>query len=218
MRRAAILAMGLVLVVSGCGGKDAQRSATQAAAPSMPAGFAVRHVPDHGFSIALPKQWESLDAREALNSDAMKRFRKVNPALGSQVEALTLPDSPIKLIALAPNKQGGFLTNLNVLVTELPADVSYDEWSSSEVAEIEKVPTVTGLRKEETQLSTGRALHVTYRAAFNRPNGRFVALVHQYLVKDDGSLYVLTYTTTPRLEPRLGKVFEQSARTFRLTG
>jgi hypothetical protein len=218
MRRAAVVSLGLAVLVAGCGGNGAQRSATQSAARSVPEGFTVRRVPDQGFSIALPKHWASLDAREALNGGALKRFRKANPALGSQVEALTLGGSPIKLLAVAPNKQGGFLTNLNVLVTDVPAEVSYDEWSSSEVAEIQKVPRVSDLRKSEIQLSSGRALHVTYRAAFDRPSGRFVASVHQYLVKDNGSLYVLTYTTTPKREARLGKTFEQSAQTFRLTG
>lgn len=210
------------MLAAGCGSKDAEKSATnvetQAAGPGVPAGYTVRLVKDQGFSIALPKAWQSLDANESLNSDEMQKFRKVNPELEAEIQALAQPNSPIKLLAVGPEREGGFVTNLNVLVTRIPSGVSYEDWSSAEVGELKKVPTIKGLTEEETTLAPGRTLHVTYRASFNRQGGRFVAFIDQHLVKKDASLYVITFTTTPQLLARLRPTFAQSVRTFRLTG
>jgi hypothetical protein len=222
MRRAAVLVLLLATLVVGCGGSKQPGAAadveTKPAGSLAPAGFSLRVVKGQRFSIALPKDWTSLDAHEALNSAAMKRFRKANPQLGGQMEALTQPNSPIKLLAIAPGPKGGFLTNLNVLVSHIPAAVPFETWSAAEVADIQNVPTVKGLKHDEITLQPGRAVHVTYRAAFNRPSGPFVAVVHQYLVKSGPTLYVLTYTTQPSLERGLTKTFLQSARSFRVSG
>jgi hypothetical protein len=151
-------------------------------------------------------------------SGGLKQFRKANPQLGSELEALARPNSPIKLVAVDPKLERGFATNLNLLVTEIPSGIEFDQWTSVQVAEIEKVQTVKGLKREETQLRPGRALHLSYRVSFKRPSGSFVAFVHQYMVKNDGFLYVLTYSTLPSTEPKYKKTFADSARSFRLTG
>ena len=222
MRRVAVLALGLATLACGCGSNKQPGAATNVetkrAGTEAPAGFTVRIVKGQRFSIALPKDWTSLDAHQALNSAAMKRFSKVNPQLGGQMQALAQPNSPIKLLAVAPGAKGGFLTNLNVLVSPIPAAVPFETWSLAEVSDIKSVPTVKRLQHDEVLLQPGKAIHVTYRAAFNRPSGQFVAVVHQYLVKKAAALYVLTYTSQPSQEPGLRKTFLQSARTFRVSG
>jgi hypothetical protein len=222
MRRAAFLAVGLALLAAGCGGKEASKSATdvetQAAGSNVPAGFTVRLVRSAGFSIALPKAWQSLDAQEALKSESMQRFLKINPELEPSIQALAQPSSPIKLLAVGPGHDRGFVTNLNVLVSRIPSGVTYEQWSAAEIAELKKVPTIDGLVQEETLLEPGRALHATYRTSINRQSGRFTAHIDQYLVKEGSSLYVVTFTTTPRLVGSLESTFSKSVRTFRLTG
>lgn len=221
MRRAAALLLGFAVLTAGCGGKEAARPATdvetRAAGPGVPAGFTVRAVEDQGFSIAFPKDWRSIDARAALRG-GLDDFKKANPQVAGAVEGLARPSSPIKLLAVDPSGPPDFVTNVNVLVTPIPSGVSFDEWTSAQVAEIRKVETVKGFRREETRLQPGRALHLTYRATFNRPGGEFVAFIHQYMVERADSLYILTYTTTPSSEPRERNVFAGSARSFRLTG
>ena len=221
MRKAALLAVGLALLVTGCGGKEASKSATdvetQVGGRNVPAGFTIRLVRSAGFSIALPKAWQSLDAQEALKTESMQRFRKINPELEPSIQALTQPNSPIKLLAVGPGHDRGFVTNLNVLVSTIPAAVTYEQWSSAEIAQLKKVPTIEGLTQEETALAPGRALHATYRTSINRQAGRFTAHIDQYLVKKGSSLYVVTFTTTPRLLAKLEPTFSKSVRTFRLT-
>jgi len=148
----------------------------------------------------------------------MKRFRRSNPQLGSALQALALPNSPIKLLAVGPASGSGFLTNLNVLVTRIPSQISFDEWKRTEAAEIKTVGAVRDLTEEETQLPPGRALHLTYHASFRHPGGSYTAFVHQYFVRNEGFLYVLTYTTLPSSEPRYRRTFADSAHTFQLIG
>jgi hypothetical protein len=221
MRLVTGLLLCLVTLTAACGGNGeppaAKNVETKAAGPETPAGFTVRVVRDEGFSIALPKAWRSVDAQQVL-SGGLKEFRKANPQLGGELEALARPNSPIKLVAVDPKLEGGFATNLNVLVTPIPSGIEFDEWTSVQVAEIKKIATVKGLKRDETQLRPGRALHLTYRVSFKRPSGSFVAFVHQYMVKNDGLLYVLTYSTRPSSEPKYRQTFADSARSFRLTG
>lgn len=211
--RLAALAVCVAALAAGCGGNGGHLAATK-----VPAGFTVRVVKDQGFSIALPKNWRSLDAHEALSTSQLKRFRKANPQLGSEIRLLASPNSPIKLLAVGPNVRGGFLTNLNVIVTRVPSSISFEKWSKIEFEQIKKVAKVKGLAREETQLQPGRALHLTYRAGFNRASGSHAAYVHQYFVRNGGFLYVLTFSTRPADEPAYRKTFAESARTFRLTG
>jgi hypothetical protein len=183
----------------------------------VPAGFSVRVVEDQGFSIAFPRDWRSIDARAVL-SGRLADFRKANPQVGAAAEGLARPNSPVKLMAVDPSGAADFATNVSVLVTPIPAGISFEDWAATQVTEIRKVATVKRFAHEETQLGPGRALHLTYRASFNRPTGAFVALIDQYMVKRDDSLYILTYTTKPSSHSRERKVFADSARSFRLIG
>jgi hypothetical protein len=221
-RAAALVALCIGVLAAGCGGDGGAPAATnvetKAAGPGIPAGFTVRAVKNERFSIALPKKWRSLDARQVLAAGT-KDFEKANPELGGQVRALAQPNSPLKLLAIGPGGEGSFVTNLNVIVTQLPPDLEFDEWSSTEVKQIEKVPSVKAVKQEETQLQPGQALHLNYRASFNRANGTpFEVVVEQWMVKKDDFLYILTFTTAPSQEAKQRQVFDESAHTFRLTG
>ena len=92
----------------------------------------------------------------------MKQFEKSNPQLKGQVQALAQPDSPLKLLATGPAGKDGFVTNLNVIVTQLPPDLEFDEWTPAELAEIQKVPTVKNVKQDVTELQPGRTLHLNY--------------------------------------------------------
>ena len=213
-------ALSIAALAAGCGDSGEPRSApnveTRAAGAATPPGFVTRVVKEQGFSVALPKSWRSVDAHQALSS-RMKEFRKANPQIGRQIEALAQPNSPIKLLAIGP-RVGGFTTNLNVIVTRIPASVGFADWTAAEIANIRKVTRVARVKREDLQMNPGRAVHLTYQARFNSPRGPFASFVHQYMVKNDGFLYILTYSTLPSAEPRYRDTFAASARSFRLVG
>jgi hypothetical protein len=222
MHRVAALVAVFGALVAGCGGNGDPRAAatdveTKPAKTTTPAGYTVRAVKDGGFAVALPKSWRSLDAKQALSSKTMQQFGQSNPQLKGQIQALAQPDSPLKLLATGPIGKDAFLTNLNVIVTQLPPDLSFDKWTKAELAEIQKVPTVKNVEQEVTQLRPGQTLHLTYHASFNKPTGAFEVVVNQWMVKKDDFLYILTYTTSPSQEAKLRQTFDDSAHTFELT-
>jgi hypothetical protein len=134
--RRVVVILFVVACFSGCGSKrsgplpSATNVETRAATPNTPEGFSVRAVPAQGFAIAVPKEWSSIDASTALRGGGVKRFERENPAAAGAVEALARPNSPMKFVAVGPAR-GGFATNVNVLVSRIPAEVSFKRWTTA---------------------------------------------------------------------------------------
>jgi hypothetical protein len=190
------LLLAVLVVLAGCGG-----STTQA----TPAGFTVRTVAEPSFSIALPKGWRSFDSRSSRGPNAAAGR---NSALRMELKLLGKPDSPIKLIGLDPAARA-FVTNMNVLQTRVPSSLSFEELARTEAAQIKLVSGVKEMRQQQTVVPGGRTLHLSYRTRSN-------AVVHQYFVKHDAVLYVLTYTSAPAESAPYAKIFDMSAHTFQV--
>jgi hypothetical protein len=184
----------------GCGGGERERPAGHV----LPAGFTTRVVETPAFSIALPRRWPSYDAvtRPAASLRATPRLR-------AELTTLTRPDSPIKLVAIDPAEGREFLTSMNVLQTRVPRSLSFEQLAWNEARQIKLALHVKDVHQEETELTAGRALRLSYRA-------RSKAVVYQYFVRHGDFLYVLTYTTSPAKASRYAKIFDVSAHTFRL--
>ncbi len=213
MRRI-VAVLPLLLLAVGCGGskESGSHSTTRAETPE---GFTVRHVRDEGFSIAVPTGWRSIDASTALTGSSAKQFERDNPAAAGAVEALARPNSPMKFVAIDPAGLE-FATNVNVLVSRIPADASFERWTSAETAQIEAL-NPTHLTKGTVQLPAGKGFRLRYHARLTiRGTPRELA-IHQYMLKRGPFLYVITFTTAATEESQLAKTFEKSARTFKLT-
>ena len=195
MRRRLLL-LAVLVVLAGCGGNTTQ---------ATPGGFTVRTVAEPSFSIALPKGWRSFDSR---SSRAANAAAGRNSALRMELKLLGKPDSPIKLIGLDPAART-FVTNMNVLQTRVPSSLSFEELARTEAAQIKLVSGVKEMRQQQTVVPGGRTLHLSYRTRSN-------AVVHQYFVKHDAVLYVLTYTSAPAESAPYAKIFDMSAHTFQV--
>lgn len=217
MRRILVVLL-LAPVVDGCGGGGKQAATnveTRAGGRETPAGFTVRAVRDEGFSIAVPKKWRSIDAATALRGSSVKRFERENPAAAGAVEALARPNSPMKFVAI-DSSGGAFATNVNVLVSRIPASVSFERWTAAETAQISALRP-TELSKGEVQLPVGRAYRLAYHARLSIQGTPRNLAIHQYMVKRGPFLYVITFTTAAAKERGLTSTFDASARTFKLT-
>jgi hypothetical protein len=197
VRRRLSLLLCLV-VLAGCGGGSES--------VVVPKGYAVRTVEKPSFSIALPGSWRSFGDRA--HTDA-KQVAGKNERLRLELETLAKSDSPIKLVAFDPAAGRHFYTNMNVLQTQVPSKLSFDDMAKTEVTQISRASGVKVLRQQETRVPAGRALHLTYHP---RPE----AIVHQYFVRHGNLLYVITYTTRTADAARYAKSFDQSAHTFQV--
>jgi hypothetical protein len=192
------LLLVLLVAVAGCG--STTRTTT------TPTGFTLRTVDEPAFSIALPKRWRSFDAA---SSTAANNLAVRNHRLRAELQVLSRPDSPIKLVGVAPAARDTFLTNINVLQTRVPKSLGFDDLARNEATQIRLATHARQLRQSETRLPAGRALRLTYRA-------RTDSAVHQYFVRHGAFLYILTYTTSPATAARYAKIFDLSAHTFQI--
>ena len=189
-------------VLAGCGASGELRS-------KPPVGFTLRVVKGSGFAIALPKRWRSLDRDTALRDERLSRFAKANPRLRAELQALAGPQSPIQLIAVDLAGGQSFRANMNVIQTRVPKSLSFEQLSRNEPIQIKLVSSVQNMRQATVALPAGRALRLRYDVQER-------GLVHQYFVKHEELLYVLTYTTSTGAATRYAKIFDVSARTFQL--
>ena len=197
VRRRPLLLLSLV-VLAGCGGGSAS--------VTVPPGFTVRTVDEPSLSIALPGSWRSFGDRDHMDAKAVAGK---NQRLRLELETLARSDSPIQLVGFDPASGRRFYTNMNVLQTEVPPKISFDDMAKTEVTQIKRASGLKDIRQVETKIPAGRALHLTYHP---RPS----AIVQQYFVRNGNLLYVLTYTTRSAGGARYEKVFDQSAHTFQL--
>jgi hypothetical protein len=197
VRRRPLLLLCLV-VLAGCGGGSER--------VSVPKGFTVRSVDEPSFSIALPSAWRTFGDRS--HTDAAEVAGK-NERLRMELETLARSDSPIKLVAFDPGSGRHFFRNMNVLQTQVPSKLTFDDMAKTEVTQISRASGIKDIRQKKTSVPAGRTLHLTYRPRAN-------AVVQQYFVRDGDLLYVLTYTTRAADASRYAPTFDKSAHTFQI--
>jgi hypothetical protein len=187
-----------LVVLAGCGGSSVH--------VAVPDGFTVRTVEKPSFSVALPDGWRSFGDRSHTSA---KEIAGNNERLRLELETLAKSESPIKLVAFDPGAGRHFYTNMNVLQTQVPSKLSFDDMAKTETTQISRASGVKDIRQEETKVPGGRTLHLSYRPRAN-------AVVQQYFVRHGDLLYVLTYTTRSRDAARYEDLFDRSAHTFQV--
>lgn len=187
-----------LVVLAGCGGGSDS--------VTVPKGFNLRTVEKPAFSVALPSAWRSFGDRSHTNA---REVAGKNERLRTELETLARSDSPIKLVAFDPAAGRRFYTNMNVLQTQVPSKLSFEDMARTETTQISRASGVKDIRQQETRVPAGRTLRLTYRPRAN-------AVVQQYFVRHGDLLYVLTYTTRESDAARYAKTFDRSAHTFQV--
>jgi hypothetical protein len=200
------LAVAALLVAACGGGADEPRKTAETA------GFATYEVKSAGFSIDVPEDWETASVDKVFNEEAMDKFGEENPELAPFMDAVGQPNSPVKLFAFDPDVEAGLVTNLNVIVEDLPGALSREEYFDANVRQIEEIINPPSLTDERVQLPAGEALHLAYEGDFS---GRTVS-IEQFALFSDGQGFILTYTTAPDRVDEYAADFERSARSFRI--
>jgi hypothetical protein len=204
----AVALAALLLPACGGGGEDAGEEPQEV---EESGDFTRYEVSSAGFSIAVPKDWRTASADEAFTEDRLREMEAENPQLAPLLDALEGPDSLVKLVAFDPDVEGEFATNLNVLVEPVTVDITREQYFDATVSNVKK-QLGADVEQERVDLPAGEALHLDYEQSTSVGE---IATV-QYVLFEDETGYVLTYTTLPRRLAERAEEFERSARSFEL--
>ena len=201
----------LVPALAGCGGGDDEPAAEQPQKTSETEDIAAYEVEDGGFALSVPSEWKAVKIEEVLDAGGLDALREEDPELARQVEPIAQPGSPVKFVAIGPDVQDDFATNANVYVEETPAGLTPDQYFD---ANVERVSEAVGASEQErVSLPAGEALRLSYEQELG--SGRRLAVL-QYLLLENETGYVITYTTLPDRAAEYAEIFEASARSFAL--
>lgn len=202
MRRAILITLGIVAFVTGCGGGGSEPSAS---------GEWTRHdIRDSNASIALPAEWKAL---EDFDAQTISDFTKENEKFAPYVEPL-LRNDVFKLFALDPDVEEAFATNLNVIVAPVP--LALRDWVARENASTQRVAVPGSLRTKFVRTPAGEAARVSWRLELNSGGEQKTVRSLQYMFQDEGSGYVVTFSTLPSLATKYEPTFKKSAESFRI--
>src|SRR5918992_3223650 len=132
MRRA-FLALGVLLaIVATCG-------------PASAADPLRRHtVRGQGVSLSVPTPWVAVDRR--MPQSVLSRLARENPRLAPFIGQLSQRNSPMKFLALDPVVRQEFATNVNVVVTPVPAGLTFETYREGLLREVRSIG-ARGLRQ-----------------------------------------------------------------------
>jgi hypothetical protein len=204
-----------VFLLAGCGGAD---DSTGVETKTTSAGATTYDVASAGFSIAVPESWRTISADEFAEGGKWESVITETPALAPYAEAFQGSDSVLKFAAVDPRVQDDFATNLNVIVEELSADATLDDYEEAFISQLQGLPNVVGtIDRQRVELPAGPALRASYKLRLLTAGRTLTVSVLQYALVDEGRAFILTYTTLPARATAYEDTFTRSAESFRLT-
>jgi hypothetical protein len=206
--------MAIVLSLAACGG-DGDRGESPYSKREVGA-LTVYELSEPTFSLGVPKSWTAITRDELRESGAMERFSRDNPAIAPVLDGILRSGSPMKFIALDPAIRQGFVTNVNVVVQDVPDDMELSDLARSSAADLRSLGVVRGLRTSVVSLPAGEAVKINYRMRIRYGAATRSVATLQYALIEDGESYVVTYSTLPDLEQRYASTFTDSAQSLRL--
>jgi hypothetical protein len=105
----------------------------------------------------------------------------------------------------------GGITNLNLLVTELPIEMPLDSYTALNIGQLESLFPEVVVTSERVELGGREADKLTYTAEMAGLMGAAPMQFTQYLVMDASTVYVLTLTTPAELSEGYEPVFDEIA-------
>jgi hypothetical protein len=218
----------LPIVLAGCAGANDGSPTPKAKVqlishepPPLEPGWSLATFQDEGFAIGLPPGWVQFDLSQGDLDTILASMSQANPnladAMSGQVAAMMAQG--IKLYAVDKNSiAAGFATNLNVDKEPATDVTDLDQLAKQAIDQIKTQLNITQnikFFKNRADINSGQAERVMYNLSLNMPDGSPVALAFtQYIAVDNGSAYILTYTTTDAQSAQYLSTFDKSAKTL----
>jgi hypothetical protein len=213
MRRTLLILTSL-LVFSGCGGGGEE--AGKAFSKRDEGALTIYELSEPKFSLGVPKSWTAITREQLHDTGALERFAKENPTIAPTLQGVLEPGSPIKFLALDSEVKQKFVTNVNVVVQDVPDGMDLPDLERSSIAELSALRVVHGLKTRVTSLPAGQALKLTYLMQLRYGAATRSVATLQYALIEDGKSYIVTYSTLAGLERRYASSFADSAHSLRL--
>ena len=221
----------LSLVLVGCDlPGEASPVTVQSKANGLLPGWLRYESPDDGFTLDVPKSWQKLKVSGEDLKEAVEVVMENNPKLAEyfdtaefrkQLSGLNRSGVRLLLFDTASDMNTTmFATNLNIIRTDIPDNLSIEEVVDMNLEELERAMgsgLVTDIRREALKMGgiMARKIYYTYRVQVGYDMS-VDADVTQYLLVKNGTQYILTFSTSSDEGPYRANEFDKIARTFKL--
>jgi hypothetical protein len=190
----------------------------------MENGWTLYTLPSEGFAVGLPPGWMQIDLGEDLIETSIALAAEENPeyAVFLEGQLASLIASSVKFFGFDVSQVGfgsEYATNASVIRQFVGAGVTVDFLADQTKAQLEALlgPDAS-VTTDDVTLPAGEAARVDIQRSLTLPDGSEVALTQvQYILVEEGELYVLTLTTLEELYATSGPVFEEMAESFQYT-
>jgi len=198
-----------VVLVGGCGSGDRMTTGP------TDNGLSTHTVESAGFSLGVPRHWDVVRRDDA--ADVLDDMVADDPSLELFVEQLRSPDSPFKLLAIAPtrDRDAGVAPTLTVAEAPLPADTTALEYLEAGRPQLEaSVELLDDIAIEPVEHPSEDAAVARYAAqGMTGESPNIAAAV--YVIASGDKAFVLSFTMAEQLEPDYRAQFDNSALSFR---
>ncbi len=183
MRRAALLATVATLAV---------------VAVAAASGTSRHPIPTAGISLVTPSSWRAVDSKAVLASKGVQALLKENPQLASIINQVAGANSPVKFLSFDPHVTDRFATNVNVVVSAVPANVTLAALASAIASQLKTLPGLTGaIAMSMVKLPIGPASRAMFQLTVVTNGKKLIVQTLQYAFLRHGQSIVVTFSTTP---------------------
>jgi len=191
---------------------------------NLETGGVLYELPEEGFSIALPEEWQVIDLNKVDMAgifDALGEQNEDLKGLFSSSLLKNLVSAGIKFYALNLDQESLHATvpaTINILKQDLPFEPTLEMYTDLNMGQLEQFFDLTSeIEQEQVMFGDIEGTSITYTAEIVDPIGRPIeAMNRQYLILDGSLAYIITLSMPVELAEKHLQPYAEAAETFRL--
>ena len=177
------------------------------------ASSTTRHpIPTAGISLATPSSWRAVDSKAVLASAGVQALLKENPQLAAIINQIAGANSPVKFLSFDPKVTDHFATNVNVVVTSVPPNITLPVLAAAIAAQLKSLPGLASpITSSTVTLPIGRAAKESFRLTVVSSGRKLTVQTLQYILLRRAQSIVVTFSTTPNQSAKRAATFKAIA-------